>query len=186
MRRLARRDRRTPQWLRVLAATALAAAGLSGIVGGSQSSGAVPAGGPEPPDTSPAALTHRTARLSKSPIAPAAGELTTPAPSSPALIAEGRSLYALGCSSCHGIALQGRHGVAPSLIGVGAGPADFYLATGRMPLQSPKEQPLRAAPLYKPKQIEALVAFVASFGGPPRLPPTPRVATLRWVCTSSL
>jgi ubiquinol-cytochrome c reductase cytochrome c subunit len=65
------------------------------------------------------------------------------------------------------MALQGRSGVAPSLIGVGAGPPDFYLTTGRMPLSNPRIQPIEAPPHYSPRQIQALVAFVASFGGPP-------------------
>jgi len=103
----------------------------------------------------------------KSPIAPAPGEEVAPTPTSPALIAEGRTLFDTGCSSCHGMALQGRKDVAPSLVGVGAGPADFYLSTGRMPLENPREEPLRAPSHYSTRQIEALVAFVASFGGPP-------------------
>jgi ubiquinol-cytochrome c reductase cytochrome c subunit len=103
----------------------------------------------------------------KTPFAPAPGERIAPTPSSPALVAEGRTLYATGCSSCHGIALEGRRNVAPSLIGVGAGPTDFYLSTGRMPLQNPRIEPLRAPPHYSRQQIEALVAFVAAHGGPP-------------------
>jgi ubiquinol-cytochrome c reductase cytochrome c subunit len=104
---------------------------------------------------------------SKSPVAPAPGELTVPTPSSPALLAEGHSLYEEGCSSCHGMNLRGRTRMAPSLIGVGAGPVDFYLSTGRMPLENPHEEPLRTTPLYSHEQIEALVAYVSSFGGPP-------------------
>jgi ubiquinol-cytochrome c reductase cytochrome c subunit len=107
------------------------------------------------------------AARSKEPVAPAGGEDTAPMPGSPALVAEGRSLYALGCASCHGFGLRGRRNVAPSLIGVGAGPTDFYLSTGRMPLENPRLQPLRTAPVYNRHQIDALVAFVAAFGGPP-------------------
>ena len=36
-----------------------------------------------------------------------------------------------------------------------------------MPLSNPREQPLRSPPLYHRAQREALIAFVASFGGPP-------------------
>jgi ubiquinol-cytochrome c reductase cytochrome c subunit len=57
--------------------------------------------------------------------------------------------------------------MAPSLIGVGAGPVDFYLSSGRMPLENPHAEPLRTTPLYSAAQIRALVAFVSSFGGPP-------------------
>jgi ubiquinol-cytochrome c reductase cytochrome c subunit len=77
-------------------------------------------------------------------------------------------LYQNGCSSCHGAMLQGQAGVAPSLIGVGAGPVDFYLSTGRMPLQGPRDEPERAPPAYSRTQIDALIAFVAkAAGGPP-------------------
>jgi ubiquinol-cytochrome c reductase cytochrome c subunit len=58
-------------------------------------------------------------------------------------------------------------GVAPSLRGVGAGPVDFYLSTGRMPLDQSREEPLRNPPEYTRPQINALIAFVASYGGPP-------------------
>ena len=50
---------------------------------------------------------------------------------------------------------------------VGAGPTDFYLTTGRMPLDDPHQEPLRAPPHYSRGQIDALIAFVASYGGPP-------------------
>jgi ubiquinol-cytochrome c reductase cytochrome c subunit len=62
---------------------------------------------------------------------------------------------------------QGIPGRAPSLHGVGALAADFYLQTGRMPLPSPRQQPLRTRPAFGQPQIAALVAYVASFGGPP-------------------
>jgi ubiquinol-cytochrome c reductase cytochrome c subunit len=98
---------------------------------------------------------------------PGPGNPTQSFPSSPALVAEGYNLYQEGCSSCHGIALRGTPGVAPSLIGVGPGPVDFYLSTGRMPLDSAHAQPLRSKPLYKRSQIDALIAFISRFGGPP-------------------
>jgi ubiquinol-cytochrome c reductase cytochrome c subunit len=115
---------------------------------------------------------------SKQPLGPAPGEAVAPSPTSPALIAEGRTLYAEGCSSCHGMNLRGRRGVAPSLVGVGAGPPDFYLSTGRMPLEQPRVEPLRSRPHYSPAQIRALVAFVASFGGPPAPDAHPRKGDL--------
>jgi ubiquinol-cytochrome c reductase cytochrome c subunit len=87
--------------------------------------------------------------------------------SSPATLARGRALYVSGCSSCHGIDLRGKRGVAPSLRGVGAAAADFYLSTGRMPLDSQQDEPLRARPAYPPADIAALDAYVGSFGGPP-------------------
>jgi ubiquinol-cytochrome c reductase cytochrome c subunit len=104
---------------------------------------------------------------SKSPEPPGPGNPAASFPSSPDLIAEGYNLYENGCSSCHGISLRGQRGVAPSLIGVGAGPVDFYLSTGRMPLASPRDEPERADPAYSRTQIDALIAYVRTFGGPP-------------------
>lgn len=94
-----------------------------------------------------------------------------PAASSPAgdaaLVARGRRLFVDGCSSCHGLDARGRRGQAPSLMGAGAGAADFYLSTGRMPLPNPRATPLRGPPAYSKPDIRALVAYVGSLGGPP-------------------
>jgi ubiquinol-cytochrome c reductase cytochrome c subunit len=56
--------------------------------------------------------------------------------------------------------------VAPSLIGVGPGPVDFYLSTGRMPLANPTTEPEREPAQFKRHQIDALIAFISRFGGP--------------------
>jgi ubiquinol-cytochrome c reductase cytochrome c subunit len=63
--------------------------------------------------------------------------------------------------------------MGPSLRGAGAAAADFYLSTGRMPLADPTDQPERTQPAYPRADIDALVAFVGSFGGPgiPRVDP---------------
>jgi ubiquinol-cytochrome c reductase cytochrome c subunit len=103
----------------------------------------------------------------KVPESPGSGNPTKHFPSSPALIAEGHNLYEASCSSCHGVALQGVRGTAPSLRGVGPGPVDFYLSTGRMPLEQPREEPMRNRPLFTHGQIDALIAYVSTFGGPP-------------------
>ena len=83
-----------------------------------------------------------------------------------ALIARGRQLYVEGCSSCHGIDAKGVDSQGPSLIGVGAASADFYLRTGRMPLAQPGNEPQRSEPAYPDDQIEALNAYIGSLGGP--------------------
>jgi ubiquinol-cytochrome c reductase cytochrome c subunit len=80
---------------------------------------------------------------------------------------EGRDLYLEGCSSCHGFDARGVPGQGPSLIGAGAAAADFYLRTGRMPLDQVGEQPLRAQPRYSEQEIRALVAYAGSLGGTP-------------------
>jgi ubiquinol-cytochrome c reductase cytochrome c subunit len=92
----------------------------------------------------------------------------------PALVASGHSLFESACASCHGAGAAGIPGRAPSLHGVGALAADFYLETGRMPLPAPRAQPLRSTPAFPQRQIRALDAYVASFGGPaiPRVQPS--------------
>ncbi len=91
-----------------------------------------------------------------------------------ALVTQGHALFESSCASCHGLSAQGIRGRAPSLHGVGALAADFYLQTGRMPLPNPKAQPLRTSPAFSQSKIAALVAYVASFGGPgiPSVRPT--------------
>jgi ubiquinol-cytochrome c reductase cytochrome c subunit len=96
------------------------------------------------------------------------GEPQTPAPrADPALLSQGRTLFQESCSSCHGLDARGVSGRGPSLHGVGARAADFYLSTGRMPLDDPGDQPLRHEPAFDRPQIDALVAYVGSLGGPP-------------------
>jgi ubiquinol-cytochrome c reductase cytochrome c subunit len=136
--------------LRLAAAVVLGALGLVGIARGA-----------------PATPARVAAVPTKLPDSPGAGNPTTSFPTSPSLRAQGASLYLETCSSCHGIALQGRPGVAPSLTDVGPGPVDFYLSTGRMPLQNPHDQPERAAALFDRTQIDALIAYISSHGGPP-------------------
>ncbi|MDQ6746059.1 MAG: cytochrome c, partial [Actinomycetota bacterium] len=106
------------------------------------------------------------ATLAKLPDAPAPGDPVASFPSGSVLQAQGYNLYQEGCASCHGISLRGRPGVAPALIGVGPGPVDFYLTTGRMPLENPHEEPQRGQALYTRPQIDALIAYIARFGGP--------------------
>jgi ubiquinol-cytochrome c reductase cytochrome c subunit len=79
----------------------------------------------------------------------------------------GRRLFVNGCASCHGLDAKGIPGVAPSLHGVGAQAADFYLRTGRMPLTAPDQQPMGGKPAYSDAEIAQLDAYVGSLGGPP-------------------
>jgi len=106
----------------------------------------------------------------------AAGGQSAPAAAAGAsgpLVQRGAALFAQGCASCHGADLRGRPGQGPSLRGAGAAAADFYLSTGRMPIADPKIEPERAKPAYPRADIDALVAYVGSFGGPavPRVDP---------------
>jgi quinol---cytochrome-c reductase cytochrome c subunit len=146
-------------------ATGSAVGSATGSAVGSATGSAV--GSASPAVSAGLPVEARHSERDKSPVAPAPGEALAPTPTSPALVAQGRSLYATDCSSCHGMGLRGRANVAPSLIGVGAGPTDFYLSTGRMPLENPRLEPMRGPVRYSRGQIQALVAFVAAFGGPP-------------------
>jgi ubiquinol-cytochrome c reductase cytochrome c subunit len=94
----------------------------------------------------------------------------------------GQELFAGNCAVCHGPLGAGAtadnpiHGAGdiagygPDLRGVGARAADFYLRTGRMPLDDPTDQPERDRPLYSPREIRAMTAFVASLGKGPKIP----------------
>lgn len=82
----------------------------------------------------------------------------------------GQRLFEEGCSSCHGFDGKGVPGQAPSLVGAGEAAADFYLRTGRMPLDQVGEQPLRGEPHYTDAQIRALDAYVGSLGAGPAIP----------------
>jgi ubiquinol-cytochrome c reductase cytochrome c subunit len=78
----------------------------------------------------------------------------------PADIAAGALLYQAHCQSCHGYQGQGGENGAPPLVSVGAAAADFYLSTGRMPLNNPANAPLQHEPAFSPLEIRQLVAYV--------------------------
>ena len=75
------------------------------------------------------------------------------------LIAEGKEIFARGCSSCHGLSAEGGE-IAPSLIGVGAASVDFQVATGRMPMADMSQQAMRKTPVYDAQETAALAAYV--------------------------
>jgi ubiquinol-cytochrome c reductase cytochrome c subunit len=79
----------------------------------------------------------------------------------------GRELFVSGCSSCHGMDARGIPRRGPNLRGVGALSADFYLRTGRMPLAHPDDIPIRAHSVYSAADQADMVAYIATFGGPP-------------------
>ncbi|GDX22187.1 cystathionine beta-lyase [Actinomycetes bacterium] len=82
------------------------------------------------------------------------------------LIAEGKEIFARGCSSCHGLNLEGG-AIAPSLIGVGAASVDFQVGTGRMPMTDMSVQAARKDPIYNEAETAALAAYVASLAPGP-------------------
>ncbi len=91
-------------------------------------------------------------------------------------VAQGQGLFEANCSRCHGSLGEGIAHQGPSLRGVGAIAADFYLRTGYMPLSSPHQQPSRSRVLFSEQQLQALVGFVASLGNGPSIP-TPQWRT---------
>ena len=93
----------------------------------------------------------------------------------------GRSLYVQGCSTCHGLNGEGASDADedfPPLIGVGAAAVDFYVSTGRMPVNKPMQQYPRKTPVYNGEQVKALAAYITTLSdkvGIPAGPDVPRV-----------
>ncbi|MGW8376531.1 c-type cytochrome [Streptomyces sp. ODS28] len=103
-------------------------------------------------------------------LAPAGEAKADPEKSSQSLaIEEGKKLYDVGCSSCHGTGGQGSSD-GPSLVGVGAAAVDFQVGTGRMPMQQQGAQAPRKKQAYSQDEINQLAAYVASLGSGPAQP----------------
>jgi ubiquinol-cytochrome c reductase cytochrome c subunit len=88
-------------------------------------------------------------------------------------IQQGRALFQVGCSSCHGLNGEGQvYGQiqGPPLAGVGAASVDFQVGTGRMPMARVEEQAPNRKNLYTPQEVAALAAFVATLGPGPAIP----------------
>jgi quinol---cytochrome-c reductase cytochrome c subunit len=91
------------------------------------------------------------------------------------LVAEGRKLFLVGCSFCHGqngegVLTQDGNQIGPSLAGVGAAAVDFQVGTGRMPAAQPGAQNPTKPETYTQDEINALAAFVASLAPGPAVP----------------
>jgi ubiquinol-cytochrome c reductase cytochrome c subunit len=91
------------------------------------------------------------------------------------LIKEGRELFLVSCSFCHGqsgegILTQDGDQFGPPLTDVGAAAVDFQVGTGRMPLQQPGAQAPRKIPVFNEDETAALSAYVASLGTGPAIP----------------
>ena len=98
-----------------------------------------------------------------------------PQSASSTVLDEGKKLYLEGCSSCHGLGLEGIRQpdgtvAGPTLIGVGAAAVDFQVGTGRMPLANPQAQAPVKPVIYTDEEVEALAAYVSSFSPGPAIP----------------
>ena len=133
-------------------------------------------GPPVPPQLRAAAvaLALVLASLGVGMVATGARAQSQPAPSQPASpaadVEAGRQLFAVACTTCHGVDGAGITDRGPTLLGVGAASVDFYLSTGRMPLDRPRSQAERKRVAYSPAQIRQLVAYVASLAPGPAVP----------------
>jgi ubiquinol-cytochrome c reductase cytochrome c subunit len=124
-----------------------------------------------------------------------AAALVLALPAAAANVQRGEHLYGKYCVSCHGPNGEGATGqpvggsaarnqsvftgAGPSLQGVGALSADFYLTTGYMPLKRTGIQPRRGRLLLGPQEIADLTAYVASLGKGPAIPkPDPQRGNL--------
>lgn len=101
------------------------------------------------------------------------------AASSEEQIAQGRELFLVSCSFCHGQNGEGmrtqdgdgdQSQFGPSLVGVGAAAVDFQVSTGRMPMARPAAQAPRKPETFSEDEVAALAAYVASLGPGPAIP----------------
>jgi ubiquinol-cytochrome c reductase cytochrome c subunit len=92
---------------------------------------------------------------------------TAHAAADPALVRQGEQLYNNACISCHGSNLQGVQDRGPSLTGVGEAAVHFQVSTGRMPMVRQEAQAMRKPPKFTPEEIDALGAYVQTYGGGP-------------------
>jgi ubiquinol-cytochrome c reductase cytochrome c subunit len=91
------------------------------------------------------------------------------------LVQQGRELFLVNCSFCHGQNGEGVRTVdgnqlGPSLVGVGAAAVDFQVGTGRMPMAQPGVQAPKKPRTFDQAEIDAMAAYVASLGPGPAVP----------------
>jgi ubiquinol-cytochrome c reductase cytochrome c subunit len=111
---------------------------------------------------------------------PSPGVTHVSVPPGTPLVEWGAQLFGANCVTCHGPegrgifspirGAGGTTGLGPSLQGVGAQAADFYLRTGYMPLEDPYKQPRRSRVLFSQGELQALIAYVGSLQQGPRVP----------------
>jgi ubiquinol-cytochrome c reductase cytochrome c subunit len=90
-------------------------------------------------------------------------------------VAQGRDLFLVSCSFCHGqngegIRTENGDQLGPPLAGVGAAAVDFQVGTGRMPMAQPGAQAPDKPRTFDDEETAALAAYVASLGPGPAIP----------------
>lgn len=91
----------------------------------------------------------------------------------PALVRQGEQLYDNACITCHGANLQGVEDRGTSLIGVGSAAVFFQVSSGRMPAVANVVQAERKPPRFDLAEVDALSAYVETYGGGPDVPRDP-------------
>ena len=86
-----------------------------------------------------------------------------------AQVAEGKALFQVTCSSCHGLNGEGTT-QGPSLVGVGAAAVEFQMATNRMPMAKPGAQAPRKVVQYTAEEINNIARYVHTLGPGPDIP----------------
>ncbi len=84
---------------------------------------------------------------------------------------QGKRVYDINCSSCHGPNAQGVQGRGPSLIGVGSAAVEFQVSTGRMPAARQEAQAERKESQLNSDQTRQLGEYIQELGGGPQLAP---------------
>ncbi|MFT5223599.1 MAG: ubiquinol-cytochrome c reductase cytochrome c subunit, partial [Glaciecola sp.] len=105
--------------------------------------------------TATVALTGATATAQSSPDDP--------------LVRQGQDIYGRSCATCHGDGGVGQDTV-PSIVDAGAASVDFYLSTGRMPMERIGDKLERGPQLVTDAEKRALIAYVSSLGDGPPIP----------------
>jgi ubiquinol-cytochrome c reductase cytochrome c subunit len=116
-----------------------------------------------PPPTLPPALRAKSAKsrvvLSGSTATPGSGVSYVALPKS--FVNPGEALFSANCSTCHGPTALGTSR-APNLQGLGAGTVDFWVSTGRMPLENSSVQATRKPPRFNRLQTLEIATWVQS------------------------
>ena len=102
--------------------------------------------------------------------ASAAVAATDDTPAAQASVEEGEKLFQANCATCHGMDLQGREGVGPSLHGVGALAVEFQVSTGRMPMQMHGPQADQKPVQFTETQTRSMAEYVQSIAPGPDYP----------------